>query len=62
MPLAWATTALDRSVLTTFSFQARGFYEKYGYCVAGAMEDYPPGATYFWMRKEFAPDVTSDAP
>ena len=48
--------------LTTFSFQARGFYEKYGYHVVGAMEDYPPGATYFWMRKEFAPDVTSDAP
>jgi len=41
--------------LTTFSFQARGFYEKHGYHVAGALEDYPPGATYFWMRKDFPP-------
>ena len=41
--------------LTTFSFQARGFYEKHGYHVVGALEDYPPGATYFWMRKDFPP-------
>ena len=41
--------------LTTFSFQARGFYEKRGYRVAGALEDYPPGATYFWLRKDFPP-------
>ena len=41
--------------LTTFSFQARGFYEKQGYRVTGVLEGYPPGETYFWMRKDFAP-------
>lgn len=39
--------------LSTFSFQARGFYEKYGYRVIGQLTDYPPGATYFWLRKDF---------
>lgn len=42
-----------RAFLTTFSFQARGFYEKAGYQVVGALEDYPPGAIYFWLRKDF---------
>lgn len=40
--------------LKTFSFQARGFYEKQGYTVVGALTDYPPGATLYWMRKELA--------
>lgn len=44
--------------LTTFSFQARGFYEKLGYRVVGVLEDYPPGETYFWMRKDFAPEAS----
>jgi ribosomal protein S18 acetylase RimI-like enzyme len=39
--------------LTTFSFQARGFYEKAGYHVVGQLTDYPPGETYFWLRKDF---------
>ncbi len=39
-------------MLTTYSFQARGFYEQEGYHVVGEMVGYPPGATYFWMRKE----------
>jgi GNAT superfamily N-acetyltransferase len=38
--------------LTTFEFQARTFYEKQGYTVAGRLDDYPPGVTYFWMQKE----------
>lgn len=42
-----------RANLTTFSFQARGFYEKLGYRVVGALEEFPPGATYYWMRKDF---------
>ena len=37
--------------LDTFSFQARGFYEKLGYEVFGALEDYPEGHTRFYMRK-----------
>ncbi len=50
------TIALERgckrSFLTTFDFQARTFYEKYGYSVIGVLTDYPPGSTYFWMRKD----------
>jgi ribosomal protein S18 acetylase RimI-like enzyme len=38
-------------MLTTYSFQARGFYEKEGYRVVGEMAGYPPGAAYYWMRK-----------
>jgi ribosomal protein S18 acetylase RimI-like enzyme len=39
-------------MLTTYGFQARGFYEKEGYRVVGEMADYPPGAVYYWMRKD----------
>jgi ribosomal protein S18 acetylase RimI-like enzyme len=39
--------------LSTFGFQARGFYEKYGYYVVGELSDYPPGTSYFWLRKDF---------
>jgi N-acylglucosamine-6-phosphate 2-epimerase len=39
--------------LRTFSFQARGFYEKCGYRVIGALEGYPPGGTFYWLRKDF---------
>ena len=39
-------------MLTTYSFQARGFYEKEGYRVVGEMAGYPPGAVYYWMRKD----------
>ncbi len=37
--------------LDTFSFQARGFYEKLGYEVFGSLEDYPRGHTRFFLRK-----------
>ncbi len=41
-----------RSVwLDTFSFQARGFYERLGYSVFGTLEDYPPGHRRFFLRK-----------
>lgn len=42
----------SRVKLTTYSFQARTFYERLGYEVTGEMEDYPPGSTFYWMRKE----------
>ncbi len=42
----WAT-------LTTFDFQARGFYEKLGYRVVGEQTDYPPGHSYYWLRHDF---------
>lgn len=38
--------------LRTFSFQARDFYQKYGYRVVGQLDDYPPGHTFYWMRKD----------
>lgn len=39
--------------LTTFSFQARGFYEKLGFQVVGELTDYPPGESYFTLRKDY---------
>ena len=42
----------ERAWLRTFSFQARAFYEKYGYRVVGQLDDYPPGEAFYWMRKD----------
>lgn len=42
------------SVLDTFSFQARPFYEKLGYKVFGTLEDHPKGHTHYFMKKELA--------
>lgn len=38
--------------LETFSFQARAFYEKFGYCVYGELADFPPGHTRFSLKKD----------
>lgn len=35
----------------TFSFQARGFYEKLGYEVFGTLDGYPEEHQRFWLRK-----------
>jgi GNAT superfamily N-acetyltransferase len=37
--------------LTTFNFQARGFYEKLGYRAYGTLDDYPPGGARHSMFK-----------
>ncbi|GGB17030.1 N-acetyltransferase [Sphingomonas metalli] len=37
--------------LDTFSFQARGFYEKLGYAAFGQIDDYPPGESRFFLSK-----------
>jgi len=37
--------------LDTFSFQARGFYEKLGYRVFGSLENYPVGHSRFFLTK-----------
>lgn len=37
--------------LDTFSYQARPFYEKLGYEVFAALDDYPAGHQRFFLRK-----------
>ena len=44
----------DHAHLTTLDFQARSFYEKLGYEVFAALEDYPRGHTRFMMKKKIA--------
>ena len=41
--------------LRTYSFQARGFYERQGFRIIGQLDDYPPGYAFYWMRKDYAP-------
>jgi GNAT superfamily N-acetyltransferase len=40
--------------LDTFSFQARGFYERHGYAVFGTLHDYPRPHQRFFLKKRFA--------
>ena len=49
----WSTRARGcvGARLDTYSFQARGFYERLGYTVTGAIEDCPPGHTRWSMAK-----------
>jgi len=37
--------------LTTFSFQAHPFYEKFGYEVVANIPDYPKGHSYYVLKK-----------
>jgi len=37
--------------LDTFSFQARGFYEKLGFAAFGEIADFPPGERRFFLSK-----------
>jgi GNAT superfamily N-acetyltransferase len=39
--------------LDTFSFQARGFYERLGYTVFGMLDDFPPGQHRIFLHKQF---------
>ena len=45
--------------LDTFSFQARGFYERLGYAVFGTIEEYPPGHRRFFLKKALAPPAVT---
>lgn len=47
------------ATLETTSFQARPFYEKLGYQVFASLEDYPPGHTKFYLRKQLVPNPSS---
>jgi GNAT superfamily N-acetyltransferase len=41
----------------TFSFQAPRFYEKLGYREFGRLDDYPPGHSRVYLKKQFAAEV-----
>jgi ribosomal protein S18 acetylase RimI-like enzyme len=40
--------------VTLETHTAAGFYRKRGYVVFGRLEDYPPGQTKFYLRKDLA--------
>jgi len=40
--------------LDTYSFQARGFYEKLGYAVFGSIGDHPKGGSRYFLMKRLA--------
>ena len=37
--------------LDSFTFQAPGFYQRLGYEIFGALDDYPPGDKRCFLRK-----------
>jgi GNAT superfamily N-acetyltransferase len=41
----------------TYSFQARGFYEKLGYSLVGTIADCPPGNARHFLQKRFRHSV-----
>lgn len=45
--------------LDTYSFQARGFYEKLGYSLVGSIEGCPPGGALHFMQKSLSPRSTA---
>jgi GNAT superfamily N-acetyltransferase len=47
------------AALDTFSFQARGFYERLGYSVFGKLEDCPHGHSRFYMTKRLGSQPAS---
>lgn len=47
------------SLLDTFDFQARPFYEKLGYVVFAELADFPQGHSRFYLRKNLLDDVTT---
>src|SRR5712691_10820763 len=50
------------STLETHSFEARPFYEKLGYEVFATLEDYPPGHSKFFLRKQLAARTAETLP
>lgn len=50
-----------RAFLETHSFQAPGLYRKLGYVAFAEIEDYPPGASQVFFRKDLVED-RGDAP
>ena len=58
--------ALDRgcvgSWLTTFPFQARGFYERLGYETFGRLENSPGENIRIFLRKRLGTQARSESP
>jgi GNAT superfamily N-acetyltransferase len=48
--------------LGTFTFQARGFYERLGYSAFGAVDDYPPGHSLIFLSKRLGDQAISIPP
>ena len=48
--------------LDTFSFQARGFYERLGYRVVGTIENQPPGHARHFLQKPLGATPTPPRP
>jgi ribosomal protein S18 acetylase RimI-like enzyme len=51
----------DHVHLDTFDFQARGFYEKYGFHVFGIIEDYPIGHKRYYLIKKIGRQLSGPA-
>jgi GNAT superfamily N-acetyltransferase len=49
------TRGCRQVLLTTFDFQAPGFYARLGYEVAAELPDYPAGHRHLVLRKRLAP-------
>jgi len=45
------TRGYQQIVLTSFSFQAPGFYQQHGYEVFAVLEDHPRGHCNYYLRK-----------
>lgn len=48
--------------LTTASFQARPFYEKLGYELFAALDEFPPGHKLYFLKKQLAADDIPTTP
>lgn len=57
---AMEEAALERgchaAYVDTFSFQARGFYERLGYTVFASLPDFPEGSALHFLQKRLAPE------
>jgi GNAT superfamily N-acetyltransferase len=50
----------NNALLDTFSFQAFEFYQRCGYEVFGALEDFPPPHKRFYMRKSLKVNIADE--
>ena len=48
--------------LTTASFQARPFYEKFGYKLFAELDEFPPGHKLYFLKKQLLGEQASEVP